>query len=462
MTAPHRMSSTLPSSTSPTLSDDGSRLSSLDIHQQGPEPFQSMAAQELLKDNCSKCGWIRKEGGSFKSWRDRYVILHKGCLYYYNSSDAKTIAGKFSLSGYRLSPAPEKSSKFPWTFKLVHLQPEKRTYYFAAYSEKEMNEWMDSIASDMSEYCGTERQNITEPTDTGEEYWYPEVEPKFDKQQLAAMFGKPPSEPTSDAMYCPPPEMDPQQVQRRSPRLQRPAFPLPKPAPVKGFSYTGSTEGNRVPGLGLGAPSLGAGRHPFQGSSPLFPRQPTDPPAVPTRKGKPLPPPKPLPRPPPLAKHVTEPILKYTPCQYEDPDEEEGEGYLDIVPDTNPQDVKDEGKQSTLSRGFPDGRSFRQHHYEGVLPSSAVKLDMDKMQVTSILENKLGVYILRRSQNAQSERALSVWTGDRVRHYMLFYDEKGFALDPEGARFGKIEDLIRHFYDFTLPKCDVKLTRPYK
>ena len=157
----------------------------------------------------------------------------------------------------------------------------------------------------------------TEPTDTGEEYWYPEVEPKFDKQQLAAMFGKPPSEPTSDAMYCPPPEMDPQQVQRRSPRLQRPAFPLPKPAHVKGFSYTGSTEGNRVPGLGLGAPSLGAGRHPFQGSSPLFPHKPTDPPAVPTRKGKPLPPPKPLPRPPPLAKHVTEPILKYTPCQYE-------------------------------------------------------------------------------------------------------------------------------------------------
>ena len=38
----------------------------------------------------------------------------------------------------RLSPAPEKSSKFQWTFKLVHLQPEKRTYYFAAYSEKEM------------------------------------------------------------------------------------------------------------------------------------------------------------------------------------------------------------------------------------------------------------------------------------------------------------------------------------
>ena len=33
-----------------------------------------------------------------------------------------------------------------------------------------------------------------------------------------------------------------------------------------------------------------------------------------------------------------------------DDDEEEGEGYLDIVPDTNPEDVVNEVKQSTLSR----------------------------------------------------------------------------------------------------------------
>ena len=43
------------------------------------------------------------------------------------------------MATFRLSPAPEKSAKFTWTFKLVHIQPEKRTYYFAAYSEREMN-----------------------------------------------------------------------------------------------------------------------------------------------------------------------------------------------------------------------------------------------------------------------------------------------------------------------------------
>ena len=33
--------------------------------------------------------------------RDRYFILHKGCLYYYNRPEATTTAGKFSLGGYR-------------------------------------------------------------------------------------------------------------------------------------------------------------------------------------------------------------------------------------------------------------------------------------------------------------------------------------------------------------------------
>lgn len=144
-------------------------------------------------------------------------------------------------------------------------------------------------------------------------------------------------------------------------------------------------------------------------------------------------------------------------------------------------------------------------------------------------------------------QALSVWTGEKVRHYMLFYDEVrenwsmsfvsyapspvpllpralpcgpfpctllpcppdscfsiplaflptallislvsllfscpltlniiqsfypfvcsvcfqslGYALDPEDERFADMKDLLRHYYKFNLPKCDVKLTRPYK
>ena len=154
-----------------------------------------------------------------------------------------------------------------------------------------------------------------EPIDSGEEYCYPEVEPKFDKDQLAALFGKCPlpgsretgasQQPTSDPMYCPPPVMDPRDIPRKSPRQDRPALPSPQPGPGMGFSYLG---GNR---MSVGSPSLRPMRQPSPGSSPDFNRKVS--PVVPSRHGKPLAPPKPLPRPPPLTKHATAPVLMYTP-----------------------------------------------------------------------------------------------------------------------------------------------------
>lgn len=44
----------------------------------------------------------------------------------------------------------------------------------------------------------------------------------------------------------------------------------------------------------------------------------------------------------------------------------------------------------------------------------------------------------------------------------ICFQSLGYALDPEGERFDDMKDLIRHYYKFNLPKCDVKLTRPYK
>lgn len=176
----------------------------------------------------------------------------------------------------------------------------------------------------MMQCCYSLLYHRIEPTDSGEEYCYPEVEPKFDMDQLAALFGKYPlpgsgvtgasQQPTSEPMYCPPPEIDPQDIPRKSPRPSRPALPSPQPGPGKqkmGFSYIASMEGNRLSG---GSSSLRPMRQPSPGSSPIFNRKPNLPPAVPSRQGKPLAPPKPLPRPPPITKRATEPILKYPPC----------------------------------------------------------------------------------------------------------------------------------------------------
>ena len=44
----------------------------------------------------------------------------------------------------------------------------------------------------------------------------------------------------------------------------------------------------------------------------------------------------------------------------------------------------------------------------------------------------------------------------------ICFQSLGYALDPEGERFADMKDLLRHYYKFNLPKCDVKLTGPYK
>lgn len=436
-----------------------------------PEPYQSIPAQDLLKDNCGFSGWIRKEGNSFKTWHDRYTILHKGCLYYYKDANASSTAGKFSLGGYRLSPAPERSSKYGWTFKLAHIQPEKRTYYFSAYSEREMNEWMEHIAKEMEDYCGNGKKDTAEKEEfeDGPEYCYPEVEPKFDPEEVAALFGRPsPSLPRrcadSGPMYCPPPEIDQRDIKKRPPHLL-PRIPTVLPYHVSDTVPVDNPLSlkpvrSRPPGASPVLPTKGAPAVPSRVTKPTI-GNPAATSAKPLPKPKPKP--KPLPRPPSLEKRVPQPIPNYTDAFEGEDDEEINEGYLDIVPDTTPEDLFDEEKKSSLSRGYPDGKSFRHHSSENVLPDSAVKLNLDKTAVSELLENKLGVYLLRESQNAQSKRALAVWTGDRVRHYMIFYEkELGYALDPEGARFDRLEALLSHYHKVNLPRCDAKLKKPYK
>lgn len=139
-------------------------------------------------------------------------------------------------------------------------------------------------------------------------------------EQLAALFGKCPlpssgetggsQQSTSEPMYCPPPEIDPRDIPRKSPRLNRPPPPSPKPGPGRqmGFSYMG---GNN---MSAGPTSLRPMRQPSPGSSPIFNRKPDLPPDVPSRQGKPLAPPKPQSRPPPLIKRATAPTLTYPSC----------------------------------------------------------------------------------------------------------------------------------------------------
>lgn len=158
------------------------------------------------------------------------------------------------------------------------------------------------------------RCESTESED-GLEYCYPEVEPKFNPEELAALFGKPlpshPREPAAEPMYCPPPEIEPRDVPKKSPLLPRtPAHSFPK--------------GCNVSNIGAIRPHEGVSAlrpvKPFPGASPVFPLTTNLSPTVPSRLAKPVPSqpppltppkpkPKPLPRPPPLEKRSTEPTV---------------------------------------------------------------------------------------------------------------------------------------------------------
>ena len=71
----------------------------------------------------------------------RFVVLLKGCVYYYESPQASRAKGEFSLRDYGVQSADD-DAKRPNSFKLVPSKPEERTWYFSAGNEQEKEAWM--------------------------------------------------------------------------------------------------------------------------------------------------------------------------------------------------------------------------------------------------------------------------------------------------------------------------------
>lgn len=406
------------------------------------EPFANISAQELLKNTPGLFGWVRKEEtAGLRSmvkaldWPWRYMILSKGCLYLFKHSDDQDFCEAVPLSNFRVCNAPEKS-KYPWVFKLIHTKSyDVKTLVFAVDTDFDLKKWQDAIGIDMDKYCRDSPR-----ADDADGY------SSIDDD----VTSKPPSRAQTFQIRERPPAPLPDTRRRSSCTFLPPDLPQ-KPLP----SVPNYSQKPLPPPPGQEKPQLG--------------RRPIDPkPAT-------------LPRPPLTPRQSSPAIMGKFPGRSSDSSGLTAQGYEDVINQLQKAKVNSSDKRgpmptppskggsaalrkpAKLGRGAPDGQSFKVKHKEGVLPNSALLLDIDKTEVTSLLENKLGVYILRNSQTAQSKMALSVWTGDRVRHYVIFLEQsQGYALQPDGPRFDKLEEMIRHYYDFNLPKCDVKLTRPYR
>uniref|UniRef100_A0A3Q0RQ42 PH domain-containing protein n=1 Tax=Amphilophus citrinellus TaxID=61819 RepID=A0A3Q0RQ42_AMPCI len=148
-----------------------------------PVPMRAIGAQNLLTmpGGVSTAGYLHKKGGSqfsLMKWPLRYIIIHKGCVYYFKSSTSAAPQGAFSLNGYNrvMRAAEETTSSNVFPFKIVHFSKKHRTWFFSAASEDERrvrtrrHTRRPDSDSDADSFYGTiERpMDIKHPVDTTE------------------------------------------------------------------------------------------------------------------------------------------------------------------------------------------------------------------------------------------------------------------------------------------------------
>ncbi|XDV53817.1 hypothetical protein PO909_022233 [Leuciscus waleckii] len=135
-----------------------------------PVPMRAIGAQNLLTmpGGVTSSGYLHKKGGSqfsLMKWPLRFIIIHKGCLYYFKSSTSPAPQGAFSLNGYNrvLRAAEETTSSNVFPFKIVHFSKRHRTWYFSAASEDERRKWMRNLRKEINHY--NDKRDVPLPSD---------------------------------------------------------------------------------------------------------------------------------------------------------------------------------------------------------------------------------------------------------------------------------------------------------
>jgi len=93
---------------------------------------------------CSARGWLLKKGKIHRNWLRRYFVLHPSYLEYFTDEKCTQSKGIIPLRNTSCYlPEPSDVNK---PFALA-LQTDKRTYYFQAASQEEVNEWQAAICN---------------------------------------------------------------------------------------------------------------------------------------------------------------------------------------------------------------------------------------------------------------------------------------------------------------------------
>ncbi|XP_029921807.1 SH3 domain-binding protein 2 [Myripristis murdjan] len=148
-----------------------------------PMPMRAIGAQNLLTmpGGVSTSGYLHKKGGSqfsLMKWPLRYIIIHKGCVYYFKSSTSPSPQGAFSLNGYNrvMRAAEETTSSNVFPFKIVHFSKKHRTWFFSAASEDERRKWMRYLRREIDHYNDRRESLIPSDSDSDADSFYGSIE----------------------------------------------------------------------------------------------------------------------------------------------------------------------------------------------------------------------------------------------------------------------------------------------
>lgn len=261
-----------------------------------PVPMRAIGAQNLLTmpGGVSTAGYLHKKGGSqfsLMKWPLRYIIIHKGCVYYFKSSTSPAPQGAFSLNGYNrvMRAAEETTSSNVFPFKIVHFSKKHRTWFFSAASEDERRKWMRYLRREIDHYNDRKDSQIPSDSDSDADSFYGTIERPMDIKHPVD---------TTDDDYVEEDEDEDEEDYLKpdsdcSPTSTgRPTGPPPSypPPPVPIASHRESSPGPFHKGL---PPPIPQHRIP---TSPLPKKPPPSipPPSIPKDFGKGLPPPLPF------------------------------------------------------------------------------------------------------------------------------------------------------------------------
>ncbi|KAK1174748.1 SH3 domain-binding protein 2-like [Acipenser oxyrinchus oxyrinchus] len=229
-----------------------------------PTPMKAIGAQNLLTmpGGVTFSGYLHKKGGTqiqILKWPLRFVIIHKGCIYYFKASTSASPQGAFSLNGYNrvMRAAEETTSSNVFPFKIVHFSKKHRTWYFSAACEEERKKWMLCLRKEI-DYYHEKRENQAQQSVSGSdsESFYGSVERLIDIKYIPETSDddnyEEEEEEEEEKYYLKPDESQEPNILNR-PDAPPPAYP-PPPVPLKPYRH--ETPPQKATGIRAMPPNL--------------------------------------------------------------------------------------------------------------------------------------------------------------------------------------------------------------